>query len=66
MPKGIGTCFAPLLSFSETGGAIEAHEEDAGPGYQFSVLGRPEEVQKLFRSLNGRIQRALTWRHIVE
>jgi hypothetical protein len=46
--------------------AIEAYEEDADPGYQFNVLGRFEEVQKLFRKLMGRIQRALTWHPLVE
>lgn len=45
---------------------IEAHEENADPGYQFAVLGRPEEVQGLFHKLRGKIQRALTWQHIVE
>jgi hypothetical protein len=45
---------------------IEAHEENADPGYQVAVLGRPEEVQRLFHKPRGKIQRALTWHHIVE
>ena len=45
---------------------IEFHEEHADPGYQFAVHGRPEEVQRLFQKLRGKIQRALTWHHIVE
>jgi hypothetical protein len=46
--------------------AIEAYDENADPGYQFNVLGRHEEVQRLFYKLKGRIQRTLTLHHIVE
>ncbi len=46
--------------------AIEAYEEDADHGYQFQVVGRAEEVKKLFRKLLGKIRRALTWQHLVE
>jgi hypothetical protein len=57
-------CFVTRLLGDQV--AIEAYEEKADPGYQFSVLGRPEEVERRFRKLKGRIQRALTWHHIVE
>lgn len=57
-------CFVTRLLGDQV--AIEAYEENADPGYQFSVLGRPAEVERLFHKLKGRIQRALTWHHIVE
>jgi len=57
-------CFATRLNGDRV--SIEAYEEDADTGYRFQVLGRAEEVQKLFHKLLGKMRRALTWQHIVE
>ena len=46
--------------------SIEAYDESADPGYRFQVHGEAEDVQKLYRKLLGKMQRALTWQHIVE
>jgi hypothetical protein len=46
--------------------SIEAYEESADPGYRFQVHGEVEDIQKLHCKLMGKMQRALTWQHIVE
>lgn len=57
-------CFATHLLGDKV--SIEAYEEGADPGYRFKVLGEPEDVQKLFRKLMGKMRRALTRQHLVQ
>ena len=44
--------------------SIEAYELDVEHGYRFEIGGNPEEVQKLFNKLLGRMRRGLSRKHI--
>ena len=44
--------------------SIEAFELEVDSGYRFSIGGNPEEVQKLFNKLLGKMRRALSRKHI--
>ena len=44
--------------------SIEAYELDVEHGYRFEIGGQPEEVQKLFNKLLGKMRRALSRKHI--
>ena len=46
--------------------SIEAHEVNRDFGYQFQVLGKPDDVQNLFQKLVRKIKRALTYQHLIE
>ena len=41
--------------------SVQAYEEGADPGYRFQVVGKAEEVQKLFSELMGKMQRVSSY-----
>ena len=43
---------------------IEAYELEVEHGYRFEIGGNPEDVQKLFNKLLGRMRRGLSRKHI--
>ena len=45
-------------------GCIESFEPEKDHGYRFSIGGHPEEMQKLFNRLLGKMRRALSRKHI--
>ena len=44
--------------------SIEAYELDVEHGYRFEISGNPEQVQKLFNKLLGKMRRGLSRKHI--